>query len=97
MLNPANDYRFVFTGTGSNFLGQVFDLSNLTTPLASVAGADATFASGVGGFVVFDNTPTASGITDATFDNFVAIVPEPSTYALFGLGAAVLAWRRWKR
>jgi hypothetical protein len=96
-LNPANDYRFVFVGVGSNFQGQVYDLANLATPLATVNGTDATFASGVNGFVVFDNTPTGNGTTDATFDNYVAVVPEPSTCALLGLAAAVCAWMRRKK
>lgn len=96
-LNPANDYRFVFVGVGTTLVGEVFDLANLSTPLATVFGNDAAFTNGLSGLVVFDNSPTELGTTDATFDNFVVIVPEPSTYALFGLGAAVLAWRRWKK
>jgi hypothetical protein len=83
-LNPANDYRFVFTGTGNALVGQVFDLSDLSTPLATATGTDSTYASGINGFVVFDNSGAAAA--DATFDNYVATVPEPSSLALMAIG-----------
>ena len=97
-LNPANDYRFVFTGTGTNLSGQVFDLANLSTPLATLNASDATYASGVSGFVVFDNTAAGTGSANATFDNYIGAVPEPSTAALFIIGGVALCGirRRWR-
>jgi hypothetical protein len=89
-LNPLNDYRFVFSGTGSSFVGSVFDLANLSTPVATVSGTDATYASGFLGVLVFDNSPTGTGAPDATFDNYVAVVPEPSSVALLCMGGLVL-------
>lgn len=97
-LNPANDYRFVFTGSGSSLSGAVFDLANLSTPLATINGTDATYAGGILGLIVFDNSGT--GAPDATFDNYAAVVPEPSTIALLsigGLGLLSFATRRRAR
>lgn len=89
-LNPANDYRFWFTGVGGSLTGVVYDLADLTTPLATVTASDATYASGVSGLLVFDNSATGTGATDATFDNYVALVPEPSTLGLLALASLVL-------
>jgi len=99
-LSTANDYRFVFTSIGSVLVGQVFNLADLSTPLATANGVDATFASGVSGLVVFDNSPTGTGATDATFDNYFATVPEPSTVGLLlvgGVGFFFAAARRRSR
>jgi hypothetical protein len=97
-LNPGEDYRFVFTGEGTVLTGSVYSLSDLTTPVATVTGADAVYSTGITGLVVFDNT-SATGVqvgADATFDNFVAaVVPEPSSAGvLLLLGAWALRRRR---
>lgn len=95
VLNPANDYRFVFRGIGANLFGEVFDLTDLSTPVATIAQTDGLYASGSGGlFVATSNTGAPMGAGDATFDNYLA-VPEPSTIALLGMAAlARLAGRR---
>jgi hypothetical protein len=97
-LDPGQDYRFVFTGDGTVLTGSVYALGDLTTPLATVTGADATYATGITGLVVFDNasdTDVQVG-ADATFDNFTAgVVPEPgSAGVLLVLGAWALRRRR---
>ncbi len=97
-LDPAQDYRFVFTGEGTVLTGSVYSLSDLTTPIATITGADAVYSSGVTGLVVFDNASATQPQVgaDATFDNFVAaVVPEPgSAGVLLVLGAWALRRRR---
>ena len=95
-LNPANDYRFVFTGQGPQLTGSVYALSNLATPLATVTITDATYTSGELGIVVFDNTGGNSSLgADATWDNFAhpAVIPEPATAAAALLGLAGVCGR----
>jgi hypothetical protein len=94
-LDPTHDYRFVFTGDGSSLSGQVFDVAALSTSLATVSATDATFSSGNTGVFVFDRT--GPGTADATFDNFVAAVPEPSTIGLVLCGLAGLLAPRTRR
>jgi len=98
-LNPGHSYRMVFTGTNildgsgnainSIFYGRVYDLQDLTRPLATVYCPDVY--PGYGGF--FGNptweAPGYSGIasisdgtnktTDVTFDNFVAAEYPPTS------------------
>ena len=71
-LDPSKDYRLVFEGRGPNLTGKIFDLENLTTPLAVTHASDRTYASGITGIFVYDNTQFANGSADATFDNFSA-------------------------
>jgi hypothetical protein len=95
-LDPAKDYRLVFTGVGDSLNGALYDLTNLSTPVATVSAIDPTYSSGFAGVFVFDNGGT-SGTADATFDNFSASdgVPEPTGAAVCGLLAlAGLAVRR---
>jgi hypothetical protein len=98
-LDPAQDYRLVFEGNGTTLTGSVYALSDLSTPLATISGDDATYASGISGLVIFDNTgSTSPGVgADATFDNYVAAVqiPEPgSAGLLLVVGAWALRRRR---
>lgn len=94
-LDPSHQYRFEFSGTGSALLGQAFDLTVAPgVPLFSLPATDATYGSGFSGLSSVANT--ATGTSDATFDNYfsASAVPEPGTLALCGLGAAGWAARR---
>jgi hypothetical protein len=94
-LDPGQDYRFRFTGTGSSLMGQVFNLTNLATPLATVTAIDGTLTSGNVGLLVASTSTVAGVAADATFDNFV-VVPEPTSLALLGIAAGALRWARRK-
>jgi hypothetical protein len=87
-LQSGHSYRFLLQAVGPNLTGQVFDLANLATPLATVSATDSTFATGAAGVIVTALVPT-SGI-DVTFDNLlVESVPEPGSLTLIGLGIAI--------
>lgn len=75
-LTPGEKYRFVFIGRGPSLEGRVYQHPDLDNPIITVAGNDATYASGVNGMVVFDNTG-GQGFTDTTFDNYFATDIEP--------------------
>jgi hypothetical protein len=88
-------YRLVFTGDDAGALvGNVYDLSNPATSLATISATDTAYASGFNGVFVFDNTASPStNAADATFDNYFAAaslpVPEPAATA--GAVAALFA------
>jgi len=93
LTNTSTAFHLVFTANGSNLSGQIFSLSDLTTPLATVSATDSTYSSGYTGLVVYDNGTGANG-ADATFQNFDAFstaVPEPGAACIF---LAMLACRR---
>jgi hypothetical protein len=96
-LQSGHSYRFVLQALGSNLTGQLFDLTNLATPLATANATDSTYAIGTAGVITAagDAMPT-SGI-NVTFDNLlVQTVPEPGSLVLFGIGllaAGLLAFR----
>lgn len=95
-LNYTDPVRLVFTGNGPTLTGQIFKLTDLSTPIGTVTATDATYASGVTGLLAFDNTDTATGSlgTDVTFDNYSA-VPEPTGAAVaIGIGTLLLRRRR---
>jgi len=99
-LDPTRDYRLVFTGDGSSLTGAVYDLSALSSPLRTIAATDGTYANGITGVFVFDNTSAGTGPADATFDNFTAsdTIPEPAGAAICGVLALVgLGARRRER
>lgn len=93
-LNPANDYRFVFSLDGSNLSGKVFDLAAPAVAIATISGTDATYASGVTGFVVA-SSGAGTGTGNATFDNFnLSPIPEPASGLLALLGGLAFLRRR---
>lgn len=102
--HPGGDYRLEFTLTGSTFIGRIFDVSanaymtfndgngGLTDFIhASDPGTTAipgTYASGSAGFINVPNS-VVPGV-DATFDNFMVVVPEPGSLTLLALGMGAL-------
>lgn len=69
-LNPTHKYRLVATGAGSMLMGQVYDLSDLSTPLATVVATDGTYSDGVCG--LFNYSLESNTDADVTFDNYSA-------------------------
>ena len=88
-LDPGIDYRFVFRGTGSDFVGEIFALPNLAVPIATVSAFDATYQSGSSGLLVASDGPVGT-TADATFDNFLVTVPEPSAGLAILFGSTLL-------
>ena len=74
-LDPDKDYRMTFRGIGSHLVGQVFDLADLSTPVASLSATDSTYASGHSGIVVAATAADRMSPGDAAFDNYLATVP----------------------
>jgi len=76
-LVPGRSYRFVFKCTGSHYTGMVYDLTDLTAPLAKLEVDDTTYPSGQCGLLSFSRDGTA-GTTDVTLDNYYAGATDPS-------------------
>lgn len=95
-LTPGQGYRLVFSGIGAQLTGEVYALTNLTTPLATITANNAEFTSGACGLFVYDNSTGGGGTADATFDNFSASPPLaplqvlPVTNQVFAI-----AWPDW--
>ena len=80
-LDPTKDYRFVLIGKGPNLQGQIYELPNLNNPLVVLNATDSAYPSGYCGLVVYDNSG-GNGVTDATFDNYLAASEEPPRLSL---------------
>jgi hypothetical protein len=86
-LDPTRRYRFVLTAVGSAFTAQVYDLADLTTPLAMYTATDATYPSGVVGVFNFSRVNSATipdkalGRADTTFDNYYVAPLPPASVA----------------
>jgi hypothetical protein len=80
-LDPAKTYRFVFIGKGPYLEGRVYELPNTRTPLITISASDGQYAAGACGLVVYDNSG-GNGVTDATFDNYLALPEEPPVLTL---------------
>lgn len=93
-LTNTSDYRLRFFGNDNILVGQIYDLAAPSIPIAGVTIGDATYASGVPGIFVYDGSATASTTATATFDNFVASVPEPSAMILCVMGIGMFSYRR---
>jgi hypothetical protein len=94
-LDPSKDYIFLLSINGPSLHGQVFEMPGLGL-VADKTAVDATYASGVSGLFGYSQNPLPG--TDFSVDNFgVSVVPEPSVWALTGLGALGLLARRRSR
>ena len=101
---PTENIRLVFRGQGSSLTGEVYNLDDLSAPLASVSTVDETYSSGYGGFFVFGSTPpppnppNLESFGNARFDNYslTATVPEPTalTMGIAGILAVLVQSRR---
>src|SRR5882724_6723767 len=76
-LVPGNSYRFVFIGVGDQLTGQVYQLPDTFNPVVNYSVTEGTYASGVSGIIVADNSSAGDGTADMTFDNFLSTVAEP--------------------
>jgi len=90
VLEKGRKYRLVFYARGTEFGARVFDLANPETPLVDVTGSDATYASGMCGLLVYDNSATETMGTDATFDNYFAVTEEPPKLEIVDLGFGLM-------
>jgi hypothetical protein len=79
---PGHSYRLVFKCVGQTYTGQMYDLNDLTMPLATIQTTDlnATFTSGICGFIS-DSRNGVVGTTDVTIDNYYAAVTDPNLAA----------------
>src|SRR5262249_23455561 len=95
----GHTYRIRLQAVGSSLTGQLFDLTDLATPLATVSATDSTYATGGAGVIVAAPLPGSTSGIDVTFDNLlVQSVPEPRSLPLTGLGmAAASLWVTWYR
>jgi hypothetical protein len=93
-LDPTRKYRVVFIGSGASFEGRIYGLPDIKTPIVSVTGSDATYASGVNGLLVYDNSSAKNAPADATFDNYLATDKEPPTlsFQLDNFGEFLVSW-----
>jgi hypothetical protein len=78
-LAPGSFYRLVFKCVGQTYTGQVFDLNDLTMPLATLQVTDpnSTFTSGVCGIISYSRNGLV-GTSDITIDNYYAAAADPN-------------------
>jgi hypothetical protein len=78
-LAPGHSYRLVFQCAGQTYIGQVYDLNDLTMPLATLQFTDlaANFSSGNCGFISYSRNGVV-GTTDVTIDNYFAATNSPN-------------------
>lgn len=81
-LDPAHDYRMEVTGTGSLLQARIYDLADLTMPVAELTAEDLYLPmfgmpmSGKCGVFAYSRDNTTA---DVTFDNYVASATRPAT------------------
>jgi hypothetical protein len=87
-FEPGQQYRLIFQGIGTNFVGQVFALPNTAVPVVEVSATDGAYGSGPSGIVIADNSTDSgfNGAGDVTFDNYLAGPAYPSRFDNFNDG-----------
>lgn len=104
-LTAGESYRLVFTGVGSTLTGQIFNTTDLNTPLGTVTASDNTYAVGLTGLLVAATFNGATGqaydlstVPSATFDNFSATTaPVPVPAAAWLMASGLLALTRFAK
>jgi hypothetical protein len=92
-LVPGKSYRLVFTGVADQFRGRVYELPNLSSPVVDITASDSTYASGMSGLVLADNSsPNYDQPADATFDNFLATTAAPEITPSLSGSTVTLSW-----
>jgi hypothetical protein len=90
-LDPEKNYRLVFHGYEGRFLAEVFDVTNLTTPLFFAEGEDDTYQSGPAG--LFGAAGQPDGNINFAFYNYESDdrpdvdqdgMPDPIEATFFG-------------
>ena len=81
-LVPGHSYRLVFKGVGQLYTGQMYDLDDLTAPVATLQVTDpnATFSSGICGFISYSRNSDV-GTSDVTINNYYAAATDPNLAA----------------
>lgn len=74
-LVPGKAYRMTFKGVGTGLTAQLYDLEDLSAPLATIQADDSVYSSGMSGLISFSRDGTR---TDATFDNYYAAAADPN-------------------
>jgi hypothetical protein len=93
-LDPTKTYRLVFEGDGPLLQGSIFDVAAPGSALATVSLSDATYTDGFCGILVTGSLGVTGSSAVATFDNYAATVPEPSSALLLLGGLGLLSSRR---
>ncbi len=70
--DPSHSYRLVLVGSGDYLEGAIYDLADLSLPVAVTSTFDGTHAFGTLGLVVFDNSTDGASTVSAVFDNYRA-------------------------
>jgi hypothetical protein len=79
-LEPGHSYRLVFKCVGTLYTGQLYDLQDLTAPMAVIQADDSTYGSGLSGFISYSRNGT-TGKADVTIDNYYAAATDPNLAA----------------
>ncbi len=77
LLDPGTPVRLVFQVVGDLFTCEVFELSDLTAPVAVMEFSDSTYPSGTNGIFVAADENDPANATDCTFDNYFAASKKP--------------------